>query len=58
MQKKKKIDLIVQKCIEYDNKTKIVNKTDNKTIILTKTDNKTKTVTKTVKKIVVRHILY
>ena len=34
------IDLIVEKCIEYDNKTKIVNKTDNKTdnkIIVTTT---------------------
>ena len=38
--KKKIIDLIVEKCTEYDNKTKIVNKTDNKTdnkIIVTKT---------------------
>ena len=38
--KKKIIDLIVEKCTEYDNKTKIVNKTDNKTdskIIATKT---------------------
>ena len=38
--KKKIIDLIVEKCTEYDNKTKIVNKTDNKTdnkIIVPKT---------------------
>ena len=38
--KKKIIDLIVEKCTEYDNKTKIVNKTDDKTdnkIIVTKT---------------------
>ena len=38
--KNKIIDLIVEKCTEYDNKTKIVNKTDNKTdnkIIVTKT---------------------
>ena len=49
--KKKTIDLIVEKCIEYDdNKTKLVNKTvtknDNKTklilITFTKTDNQTK----------------
>ena len=38
--KKKIINLIVEKCTEYDNKTKIVNKTDNKTdnkIIASKT---------------------
>ena len=38
--KNKIIDLIVEKCTEYDNKTKIVNKADNKTdnkIIVTKT---------------------
>ena len=61
MQKKnlKKIYLIVQQCIEYDNdnKTKIVNKTvnknDNKTIIVnitfTKTNNKTKLFNENVK---------
>ena len=54
--KNKIIDLIVEKCTEYDNKTKIVNKTDNKTNNETnnktddKTDNKTIIVTKTVKK--------
>ena len=56
--KKKVIDLIVEKCIEYDdNKTNLVNKTatktDNKTklviITVTKTDNQTKRVNKTVK---------
>ena len=55
--KKKIIDLIVEKCIEYDDdKTKLVNKTviknDNKTkliiITVTKNDNKTKIVNKTV----------
>ena len=35
--KNKIIDLIVKKCTEHDNKTKIVNKTDNKTKIVTKT---------------------
>ena len=36
--KKKIIDLIVEKCIEYDDdKTKLVNKTDNKTKIVNKT---------------------
>ena len=36
----KQIDLIVEKCTDYDKKTKIVNKTENKTdnkIIVTKT---------------------
>ena len=55
--KKKIIDLIVEKCIEYDDdKTKLVNKTvtknDNKTkliiITVTKNDNQTKIVNKTV----------
>ena len=54
--KKKIIDLIVEECTEYDNKTKLVNttvtKTDNKTklviITVTKTDNQTKIVNKTV----------
>ena len=51
---KKNIDLIVEKCIEYDdNKTKIVTKTNNKTkliiITVTKTDNQTKIVNITVK---------
>ena len=54
--KNKIIDLIVEKCTEYDdNKTKLVNvtynkpnnKTDNKTD--NKADNKTKIVTKTVR---------
>ena len=40
----KKIDLIVEKCIKYDDdKTKLVNKT------VTKTDNQTRIVNKTVK---------
>ena len=48
--KKKIIDLIVEKCTEYDdNKTKIMNKTDNKTKIVNITDNKRKIVNKTVK---------
>ena len=49
--KKKIIDLIVEKCIEYDNITKKVNKTDNKADNKTdnKTDNKIKIVRKTVK---------
>ena len=52
--KKKIIDLIVEKCIKYDDdKAKLVNKTDNKTKLVittvTKTDNKTKIVNKTVK---------
>ena len=55
--KKKIIDLIVEKCIEYDDdKTKLVNKivtkNDNQTklviITITKNDNKTKIVNKTV----------
>ena len=55
--KKKIIDLIVEKCTEYDdNQTKIVNKTvtktDNQTkliiVTVTKTDNQTKIVNKTV----------
>ena len=51
MQKKKKIDLIVEERTEYDdNQTKILNKTDNKTIIVTKTDNKTIIVNITVTK--------
>ena len=55
---KKKIDLIVEKCTEYDDddQTKLVNKTvtknDNKTkliiITVTKNNNKTKIVNKTV----------
>ena len=45
--KNKIIDLIVEKCTEYDHKTIIVNKTDNKTD--NKTYNKTIIVTKTVK---------
>ena len=54
--KKKIIDLIVEKCIEYDDdKTKIVNitvtKNDNQTkivnITVTKNNNETKTVNKT-----------
>ena len=56
--KKKIVDLIVEKCIEYDdNKTKLVNKTvtknNNQTklviITVTKTDNQTKIVNRTVK---------
>ena len=56
--KKKIIDLIVEKCIEYDdNQTKLVNitvtKNDNQTkivnITVTKNDNQTKIVNKTVK---------
>ena len=56
--KNKIINLIVEKCIEYDDdQTKIVNKTvtktNNKTILIiitvTKTDNQTKIVNKTVK---------
>ena len=60
------IDLIVEKCIEYDdNKIKIFNKTvtknDNKTtliiITVTKTDNQTKIVNKTVKNSCKVHIV-
>ena len=56
--KNKIIDLIVEKCTEYDdNKTKLVNKTVTKNdskikliiITVTKTDNQTKIVNKTVK---------
>ena len=47
--KNKIIDLIVEKCTEYDNKTKTVNKTDNKTEIVNIPDNKRKIVNKTVK---------
>ena len=56
--KKKIIDLIVEKCIEYDDgKTKLVNETltknDNQTKLvittITKNDNQTKIVNKTVK---------
>ena len=56
--KKKIIDLIVEKCTEYDDdKTKMVNKTvtknDNKTkliiVTVTENDNQTKIVNKTVK---------
>ena len=50
--KNKIIDLIVEKCVEYDdNKTKLVNITYNKTNNKTdnKADNKTIIVTKTVK---------
>ena len=65
--KKKMIDLIVEKCTEYDDdddKTKLVNKTvtknDNQSklviITVTKSDNQTKIVNKTVKNI--RCILY
>ena len=48
--KRKKIDLLVEQCIAYDNdnKTKIVNKTVNKT------DNKTKIVNKTVTKLITK----
>ena len=58
MCKNKIIDLIVEKCTEYDDdKTKIVNttvaKNDNKTkliiVAVTKTDNQTKIVNKTVR---------
>ena len=53
---KKKIDLILEKCIEYDHQTKLVNitvtKNDNQTklvnITVTKNDNQTKIVNKTV----------
>ena len=56
--KKKIIDPIVEKCIEYDNdKTKLVNRTvtknDNKTKLIivnvTKNENQTEIVNKTVK---------